>query len=197
MRAVPTGERTLVGAHRLLVSYQSELAKTCKGWFHMARRDATPRFQHSLWDRLTDPRLIHGADTVLTESAAIKRIKQQVRRDLEWLLNSRSLMGEFPAGMEALETSLLRYGLPDLSSANLDSSKERDRFQSVLAKVIRDFEPRLDRIEVRLSDEQTSTGGRPRVHYRVEAFLKLDPTPLAVVFDTVLELGTKTFRVEG
>jgi predicted component of type VI protein secretion system len=35
------------------------------------------------------------------------------------------------------------------------------------------------------------------VHYRIEAMLKLEPAPLSVVFDTVLELGTKTFRVEG
>jgi type VI secretion system protein ImpF len=162
----------------------------------MARREQTLRFQHSLWDRLTDPTLVRGEDIAPTASGEIERIKQEVRRDLEWLLNSRSLSREFPPGLKELEQSVLRYGLPDLSSMNLANPKERERFQSVLATVIRDFEPRLDHIEVRLNDEEKNNG-RPRVHYRIDAVLKLEPTPLTVVFDTVLELGSKTFHVEA
>ncbi len=162
----------------------------------MARRDPTLQFQHSLWDRLTDPTLGRGEDMVVTTATETERIKQEVRRDLEWLLNSRSVSRDLPEGMKALEKSVLRYGLPDLSSLNMANPKERERFQAVLTSVIRNFEPRLDRVEVRL-DDQDKSGGRPRLHYRVDAVLKLEPTPLAVVFDTVLELGTKTFRVEG
>jgi type VI secretion system protein ImpF len=162
----------------------------------MARREPTLRFNHSLWDRLTDPSLFRGEDIVVTASGEIERIKQQVRRDLEWLLNSRSVSRELPPGLSGLEQSIIRYGLPDLSSMNLANPKERERFQSVLAAAIRDFEPRLDRIEVRLN-EQENSNGRPRLHYRIDAILKLDPTPLSVVFDTVLELGSKTFHVEG
>jgi type VI secretion system protein ImpF len=162
----------------------------------MARRESTPQFQHSLWDRLTDPTLVRREDMVVTVSAEIERLKQEVRRDLEWLLNSRRLDREIPQGMSALEFSVLRYGLPDLSSLNLANPKERERLQGVLASVIRDFEPRLDRIKVQLVETENSNG-RPRVHYRIEAMLKLEPAPLSVVFDTVLELGTKTFRVEG
>src|SRR5262245_14853434 len=114
----------------------------------MARREQVFRFQHSLWDRLTDPALIPGEDIAPTASGEIERIKQEVRRDLEWLLNSRSLSREIPPGLKELEHSVIRYGLPDLSGLNLANPKERERFQSVLAAVIRDFEPRLDRIEV-------------------------------------------------
>jgi type VI secretion system protein ImpF len=162
----------------------------------MARREQTPRFRHSLWDRLTDPALVRGDDVAVTASGEVERIKQEVRRDLEWLLNSRSLPREIPPDMKALERSIIRYGLPDLSSLNLDNPKERERFKDVLAAAIREFEPRLDRIEVRLNDDAPKNG-RPRVHYRVEALLKLEPSPLSVVFDTVLEVGSKTFRVEA
>ena len=162
----------------------------------MPRREQTPQFQHSLWDRLTDPGLFHGPDVAVTVSGEIERIKQEVRRDLEWLLNSHCLNWEGPPQMEALARSVLSYGLPDLSTMNLADPKERERFQGVLARAIRDFEPRLDHVEVRLN-EQAKADGRPRVHYRIDAVLKLEPTPLSVVFDTVLELGSKTFRVEG
>jgi type VI secretion system protein ImpF len=162
----------------------------------MARRGQTPQFNHSLWDRLTDPSLIHGENVGLTESGQIEQIKQEVRRDLEWLLNSRRLNFEIPPEMQALERSIIRYGLPDLGSLDLANPREREQFRAVLAAVIRDFEPRLDQIEVQLRDAAPQ-GGRPQVHYRIEAVLKLDPTPLAVAFDTVLELGTKSFRVES
>ncbi len=162
----------------------------------MARREQTPRFQHSLWDRLINPTLVRAESIEVTTSGEIERIKQEVRRDLEWLLNSRSTPLDIPQGFEALEQSVIRYGLPDLTSLNLANPKERERFQEVLASVIRDFEPRLDQVEVRLK-EQELTGGRRQVHYRIEAVLKLRPTPRSVVFDTVLELGSKTFRVES
>jgi type VI secretion system protein ImpF len=162
----------------------------------MSRRPQMPRFQHSLWDRLINPELVRGADVAVTASSEIERIKNEVRRDLEWLLNSRSSPFEIPTDLDALQQSVVRYGLPDLTSLNLSNPKERERFQGVLQTVIRDFEPRLDHVEVRVSTQEQKDGGRPSVHYRVEAMLKLDPTPLSVVFDTVLELGTKTFRVE-
>jgi type VI secretion system protein ImpF len=161
----------------------------------MPRRSHVPRLQHSLWDRLIDPSLHRGEDVDTTPASEIQRIKEEVRRDLEWLLNSRSTNIEIPAGLDALQRSLVRYGLPDFSSLNLSNTKARERFQSVLETVIRDFEPRLDRVEVRLSLLEQDHA-RPSVHYMVEAVLKLEPTPQSVVFDTVLELGTKKFRVQ-
>jgi type VI secretion system protein ImpF len=161
----------------------------------MPRRPDAIRFQHSLWDRLINPGLIRGEDVDVTPASEIESIKQEVRRDLEWLLNSRSPHLDIPPGLDALDQSLVRYGLPDFSTLNMGSSKAQERFQSVLEKVITDFEPRLDNVAVRVSllhREQS----RPSVHYVVEAVLKLEPTPMTVVFDTVLELGTKRFSVE-
>ena len=150
--------------------------------------------QHSLWDRLSNPTLIRGEAVEITPSSEMARIKEEVRRDLEWLLNSRSMPVELPSGLPALKRSLVRYGLPDFSTLNLGNPRSREDFQSVLAEVIRDFEPRLDRVEVRLSTQEQDHA-RPSLRYIVEAVLRLEPTPQLVVFDTVLELGTKKFRV--
>jgi type VI secretion system protein ImpF len=160
----------------------------------MSRKPATPRFQHSLWDRLTNPQLIRGEDAGVSPAGEIERLREEVRRDLEWLLNSRSTPVEIPDGLGALQQSLIRYGLPDFTSLNLSDPKEGERFQDVLAEAIRAFEPRLDRVEVRF-DPQHQDRSRATLHYQVRAILRLEPAPQPVVFETVLELGSKTFLV--
>jgi type VI secretion system protein ImpF len=162
----------------------------------MTRKPATPRFQHSLWDRLTNPELIRGESAGVIPAGDIKRLREEVRRDLEWLLNSRSAPVVIPEGLDALQQSLIRYGLPDFTTLNLSDPKERERFQNVLAEVIRAFEPRLHRVEVRF-DSQNQDRSRATLHYQIQAILSLDTAPQPVVFDTVLELGSKTFLVRS
>jgi type VI secretion system protein ImpF len=162
----------------------------------MTRKPATPRFQHSLWDRLTNPELIRRGAGGVNSAGEIEWLKEEVRRDLEWLLNSRSMPAEIPEGLDALHHSLIRYGLPDLTTLNLSNPKECERFQSVLAEVIRIFDPRMDRVEVRF-DSQSQDRSRATLHYQIQAILKLDTAPQPLVFETVVELGSKTFLVRS
>jgi type VI secretion system protein ImpF len=60
--------------------------------------------------------------------------------------------------------------------------------------VIRDFEPRLTNVEVKF-DSDIVDKTKASLHYRIEALLRVDPAPEPVVFDTVLELGSRAFVV--
>lgn len=162
----------------------------------MPRRDPVPRFQHSLWDRLTNPDLIRGADVEVSVSSEVERIKNEVRRDLEWLLNSRRTPGDPPGTMSHLSRSLMTYGLPDITSMSLGDSDSRDRLTHLLESVIRDFEPRLSNVRV-IFEPHKNDDKLGSLHYRIEAILRVDPAPEPVVFDTVLELGNKAFVVQG
>lgn len=160
----------------------------------MAKRDLAPRFQHSLWDRLTDPSLIRGEDVGGSVAGEVERIKDEVRRDLEWLLNSRRTPGDPPPGFGHLARSLLTYGLPDVTSMSLADPDSRDRLTRILETVIRDFEPRLADVRVHF-EPHDHDDRRAALHYRIEAVLRIDPAPEPVIFDTVLELGNKAFVV--
>ncbi len=162
----------------------------------MAGRDSNPRFQHSLWDRLTNPDLIRGSDVGVTVSSEIERIKNEVRRDLEWLLNSRRTPGDPPAGMSHLSQSLMTYGLPDITSVSPGDTDARKRLTQLLESVIRDFEPRLSNVRV-IFEPQKQDNTLGSLHYRIEAILRVDPAPEPVIFDTVLQLGNKAFIVNG
>lgn len=164
----------------------------------MSRHSSPLRIQHSLWERLTNPDLLRGEDVGVSASGEIERLKKEVCRDLEWLLNTRTAPLDIPEGLDELRRSLVRFGLPDFSSMNFGDPKVKERLANVLAAVIRDFEPRLvrDSVEVEFADEDQDKF-RSRLHYRIRGKLRIDPVPQPVEFDTVLELTNKTFVVEG
>ena len=55
----------------------------------------------------------------------MRELKAAVRRDLEWLLNSRRTIEESPASLKEVGRSVYNYGLPDVSSLYLRSSKDQ------------------------------------------------------------------------
>ena len=74
----------------------------------------------------------------------MRLLKASVRRDLEWLLNTRQnpdavLLDKYPE----LSKSLYNYGLPDFTSMSFDNAKDRARLLRHLEATIRIFEPRL------------------------------------------------------
>src|SRR5271166_3607764 len=163
----------------------------------MSRHSRSHRLQHSLWDRLTNPELIRGENVLVSPSSEIERLKSEVRRDLEWLLNTRTTPVEVPEGLDDLQRSLVKFGLPDFSTLNFGDPKAKDRLAGILESVIRDFEPRLvkDTVEVEFN-EHDQDKSRSMMHYWIRAKLHVEPVPQPVAFDTVLELGNRTFVVK-
>jgi len=159
----------------------------------LARRPPV-NFQHSLWDRLTNPDLTPGPGVAVTPTSETERIKDSVRRDLEWLLNSRRCPDDIPAGMTTLEQSLMSYGLPDITSLSIGDTLELERFQRTLESVIRNFEPRLSKVRVTFTPLEKDRN-KATLHYRIDALLRLDPASEPIVFDTVLNLGNRAFTV--
>ena len=105
----------------------------------MLRHTRSPCLQHSLWDRLTNPELIRGENVVVSPGSEIERLKSEVRRDLEWLLNTRTAPIDIPDGLKDLQSSLVKFGLPDISTLNFGDPKVKDRLAGILESVIRQF----------------------------------------------------------
>ena len=159
----------------------------------MARRPQV-HFHFSLWDRLTNPDLTSGPGVGVSPSSEADRIKDSVRRDLEWLLNSRRAPVDLPEGTTTLDQSLMSYGLPDITSLSIGDTLELERFQRTLESVIRNFEPRLSKVRVTFTPMDQDKN-KAALHYRIDALLRLDPALEPIVFDTVLNLGNRAFIV--
>ena len=161
----------------------------------MSRTQGDVTVTLSVLDRLIDQEPNSQVEAPLSRAQSVRFLKNAIRRDLEWLLNTRRNFQEPDESMDEVNRSLYVYGLPDFSSYTMASSADQSKLLRHLAAAIKIFEPRLG--NVRVVPSETSSGGLQRVRLRIEAMLLMDPTPEPVSFDTVIELRSGVCRLTG
>jgi type VI secretion system protein ImpF len=161
----------------------------------MARADADLTVTQSLVDRLTDKEPRQTSDSPMTRAQSVRDLKRALRRDLEWLLNTRR--NPEPAGesMRELSASLYNYGLPDFSTYSVNSPRDRSRLLLELENSVALFEPRLK--DVRVTVVEAPSAGNRILHFQIEGMLQMDPAPEQVSFDTVLQLTSGEYQIRG
>jgi type VI secretion system protein ImpF len=161
----------------------------------MARSDADIAVTPSILDRLIDLDPQTPADAPASRTQSVRQLKASLRRDLEWLLNTRRNPDEVPENYEQVFRSLYNYGLPDVTALSLNSPRDRQRVLRTVEVAIAIFEPRLTNVRVRSVD---NVAGGPRVlRFQIEALLKMDPAPEQIFFDTLLQLSSGEYQVKG
>lgn len=159
----------------------------------MARADYEIRVTSSVLDRLLDFEPKSSSEAPKSRSKSLAELKQSVRRDLEWLLNTRSFIGEIDENLEEVNSSVLVFGLPDFTGMSAKSDSELNRLTRTLERAIKTFEPRF--LNVKVSLEPVSNIDR-LLKFRIEAQLNIEPSPEPIAFDTILQLGSGDFQVK-
>ena len=147
----------------------------------------------SVLDRLLDDHPGAASEPAATRPL-LEDIRNAVRRDLEKLLNSRRRLIPSEEGEPELGSSVLEYGIPDLTGANLASPEKRESFLQTIEEVIRRAEPRLRQVHVVPPDEEEPL--ERALRFRIEAELIAEPAPEPVVFESELEPVSRTLSVE-
>lgn len=157
-------------------------------------RENDLRVTPSVLDRLIDldPRSSKEAPT--SRLSGMAELKQSVRRDIEWLLNTRRFIAHIDENMDELNTSLAAYGLPDFTTVTIKNTNEQDMLTRSIEMALEIFEPRLIGVQVTL---KPFTNNDKQLTFRIEASLNIEPSPEPMVFDTVLEPGSGEFQVVG
>ena len=161
----------------------------------MARGLGETTITISALDRLIDLEPDNRMENPLSRSQSVRLLKSAVRRDLEWLLNSRRIAVPPDESMKELNKSVYVYGLPDLSSLTMASVADRNKLVRQILSTIALFEPRL--MNVRLVLVESPDAGKKDVRLRIEAMLRMDPVPEPVQFDTVIELKSGNCHLSG
>lgn len=143
--------------------------------------------QSSIVDRLVDLEPGAAVDAPVSLAESVRRAKAGLRRDLDWLLNTRRTAIRVPEGLDELRRSVFWYGLPDLSSLSHDSPEDRVALLRSIERAIALFEPRLADVRVSLVEDDTPAHRR-ELHFVIEGTFLLDPTPERVAYDTVMDL---------
>jgi type VI secretion system protein ImpF len=148
----------------------------------------------SVLDRLIDREPRVSSESAEQAARRLGDLKAAIKRDLEWLLNTKRAAARPPESLGPAADSVLNYGLPDISNLSLGSPHDRDRLRRVLEEAVARFEPRLSGVRVTL---EGSRDDERSLHFRIDATLDLEPEPEPITFDSVLQLQTKSFVVQG
>jgi type VI secretion system protein ImpF len=149
----------------------------------------------SILDRLLDDEPGVSHEPSVNRGQSLRELEGAVARDLEALLNTRQeTLDELPAEFKEVNRSLITYGLPDFTALSLLSLADRTRILRSVESAIARFEPRLQRVRVQLETPRNHDRG---LRFRIDALLRVDPSPEPVTFDAVLQLNTQQYVVQG
>jgi type VI secretion system protein ImpF len=138
-------------------------------------------------------RLIEVEDWPATRSQSVRFFREALKRDVEWLLNSRQPPSPQLSRWDVAKASVINYGLPDITSLALMSSSDQRSLRIAIESCLRTFEPRLTDVHVTLQSADTTDR---RLRFHIEGNMKLDPAPEEISFDTVLELFSGEYKVK-
>ncbi len=157
-------------------------------------REPEPNVTLSVLDRLIDNDLSLRSDPPVTRAQSMRLLKAALKRDLEWLLNTRRTPESVEDSALELERSLYNYGLPDVAALGVHSINDQKRLLRMLEATVAIFEPRI--MGARVTMEPVA--GTARIlRFQIQGLLRVDPAPERVTFDTVLELSSAEFEVKG
>ena len=161
----------------------------------MAR--ATPDFAVTLsvLDRLIDYDPRNSNEAPASRAQSMRQMKDALRRDLEWLLNTRRIAMPPDEGLKELHKSVYLFGLPDFTGYKMSSPAEQAKLLRLLQAAVKLFEPRLANPKV--VPIESGEGFSRTLRLRIEGLLLVDPAPEHVTFDTVLELTSGQYEVRN
>jgi type VI secretion system protein ImpF len=160
------------------------------------RGDVERPVQASLLDRLTDEEPFVSTERLPSREASVAALRVAVRRDLEWLLNTRQDLLTLAPELAEARRSFLRYGLPDVSSLPREGGNTAARLARAVEQAVALFEPRLAQVRVTAAADP-GVAWRPELRFTIEGLLRIDPAPERVVFDTVVEMARGEYQVRG
>lgn len=141
-----------------------------------------------LFDRLTV-----GPAAATVPRVSLDEIKDAVARDLEALLNTRSVVPEpllkrFPESAR----SILTYGLHDFAGLSLSSTDDRAFICRSLETTIARHEPRLRNVQARLELRDDDVN---RLNFAITALLVVSSEHEPVNFDAVLQPSSLHYTI--
>jgi type VI secretion system protein ImpF len=138
-------------------------------------------------------RLMEVEDWPATRAQSLRYFREALKRDVEWLLNTRRPPIENIAKFERARATIVNYGLSDITALGLSSASDQKRLRKALEECLREFEPRLTDVVVTLQESQSADR---RLRFHVQGLMRINPAPEEISFDTVLELSSGEYTVK-
>lgn len=162
----------------------------------MADLDITERLQPSLLDRLTDNAPEARSEARHDRVIDIERLRDIIRRDLSWLLNTNNLeteidTGRFPQAM----SSVINFGVREVSG-DYATEERAKQMRASMQTAIERFEPRIraGTLDVILRAEENSR--RTLVVFDIVAEMWAQPMPMNLYLRSEVDMTTGEISIK-
>ncbi|PHM28595.1 type VI secretion system baseplate subunit TssE [Xenorhabdus budapestensis] len=162
------------------------------------RITARDRMQPSLLDRLTDNDPDKKKEAISNYLISHSTLRQNVLRDLQWLLNSINCESEQDLTLyPEIRRSVYNFGLEPLAGKRM-SEIEWEDIQHKIIKAIHVFEPRIiaDELEVSCVSDTDSLNLYNTLSIEIKGFLWCVPWPLEFLFRSDIDLENGYFIIK-
>ncbi|QYF92745.1 type VI secretion system baseplate subunit TssE [Massilia sp. PAMC28688] len=148
-------------------------------------------FTPGLFDRLMDSPVSGASGTVMRMS--VEDLKDSVARDLEALLNTRTVIEEvLLKRYPECSRSIYTYGLNDFAGRSLSSPDDRAYICMCLEKAIARHEPRLRNVKASLEIREESINS---LNFAITALMVVSTSQEPVNFDAVLQPSSLHYTI--
>jgi type VI secretion system protein ImpF len=123
-------------------------------------------------------------------------LRRQVLADLMDLLNTTNLASaEDLSATDAVRSSILNFGLPDLARRTIDEHSLGDLAREIEV-VLADFEPRLDRKSIVARRDTSLSPDELALRFHVKADLIAKPLNVPMEFTAEVEFGSGKIKID-
>jgi type VI secretion system protein ImpF len=150
------------------------------------------RLQPSLLDRLTDKEPQSQRETRADRVMSVTELRECVRRDWMWLLNTPHLESVQPEvqSLSRVARSVLNFGMPD-GTGHTVSNIDTEALERKLREVVCAFEPRLSPKTVRVRVvADTHEMSHNAMSFVIEGDLWAQPIPVPLLLKTSIDFET-------
>jgi type VI secretion system protein ImpF len=151
----------------------------------MARTKSERLVTQSIIDRLTD-----YEDWPTTRNASLRMYREGIKRDVEWLLNSRRPFVTEVDGYAQASLSVFNFGLPDLTQLR---GHDPTAVLMAIMQALRTYEPRIREPRVHLVRSDVLARS---LRFHVDGVLAFEDGEEDISFDTVLEIISGEYEVK-
>ncbi len=149
-------------------------------------------FAPGLFDRLMGNNA-HALSSGTVTRLSMEELKDTVARDLEALLNTRTVIPEeLLKSYPESSNSIVSYGLNDFAGMSLASTDDRATICRALENAIVRHEPRLRNVVASL---EVREGSINRLNFAISALLVVHPAQEPVSFDAVLQPSSLQYSI--
>lgn len=147
----------------------------------------------SLLQRLCDEQPDQPSEVETKILMSIAELQQDIRRNLEGLLNSRKELTTVNSRLHAVTQSILYYGIEDFTQLKYSLREQQQALCLQLRQAIHCFEPRLQQVDVELLSKEEAVNRR--LYLRISGVVQLRPMPKNIAFETSLDIVKHTFHL--